>query len=56
MSGKQVKSVFESLARSQGFYGRLLRDIEESDNPEAIYEELGEGVKDTLDLVLKMES
>jgi len=55
MSIKETKNAIETLAMSQGFYGRLLRDIESSENPSEIYRELGKGCKGVIDLVFKIE-
>lgn len=55
MTAEQTKNAIETLAQSQGFYGRLLDNIESTDNPEEIYEELGQGCNDIVDLVFKLE-
>ena len=56
MTASQTKSAIVSLSQSQGFYGRLFRQIEESDDPDSIYAKLGEGCEDTVDLVMAIES
>ena len=58
MSREMVMSLFSSLARSQGFYGRLLRDISDA-------EDRGEDLtgffaqfadcKDDVDVIMKIE-
>lgn len=53
MTKEQILDAIKSLAMSQGFYGRLLRNIDE--NP-AILDELEEQhFKDSLDMVLFLE-
>ena len=45
------------LSKSQGFYGRLCEQLEESGQKEAFLSELAaKGVKDTVDLVLQIEA
>lgn len=56
MSIKQLKSIIGSLSRSQGFYGRLYRDLEENNT----WKELAkitkkENIKTSLDLVMFLE-
>ena len=56
MNKQQLKQLIESLAKSQGLYGRLLRNIEESDNEEEIWQYLEEkNFKDGLEFVLFIE-
>jgi len=55
MNAQQVKKLFQSLSMSQGLYGRLLRDIEATDDPKAVYEEIGKDCKDDLDVIFKIE-
>lgn len=51
-----VRDWLQSLARSQGFYGRLLRDLDEGDIWEDFIAELREhGVKEPLDMVMLIE-
>lgn len=53
MNKEQILNTIKSLARSQGFYGRLLEDINED---ETILDELVEqNFADSLDLVLYLE-
>ena len=58
MARKEVMGVFGMLARSQGFYGRLLRDLNAS---EAAGEDLTpffdqfKGCKDAVDVVMVVE-
>lgn len=59
MTREEILAGFESLARSQGSYGRLLRDLREleEDEPE-VYEKFFEqfiGCKDMLDVILTLE-
>ena len=54
MSAMEVRNVLGSLAQSQGFYGRLINRIDESDDSDDIYWVLGEGCSSALDLVLKI--
>lgn len=54
MNKEQILNTIKSLARSQGFYGRLLENINED---ETILDELVEqNFADSLDLVLFLES
>ena len=56
LTKEQIKESFQSLARSQGFYGRLLRDIEASGIEDEIYQELeDQNYNDIVDLVMAME-
>ena len=59
MNREEIKNTFKSLAQSQGFYGRLLRQLgnsskEEVDEFYAILE--AENFKDWLELILYIES
>lgn len=58
MTREEILNHIKTLAMSQGFYGRLLRQIDESpqilDQLEQTAKE--EGWKDVLDLVLYLES
>ena len=62
MSWREVIDVIKMLAHSQGFYGRLLRSIEEQyeedyENWEAFMQYLEEQkFKDTLDVVMFFET
>ena len=58
MTKEAIKKNIASLAQSQGFYGRLLNQIEED---EAVLDYLHEksiqeGWKDAVDMVLSIES
>ena len=55
MSAEKVKALISALSMSQGFYGRLQYSIESSEDPEGIYTEIGEGCKDDLDVIFKLE-
>jgi hypothetical protein len=56
MKKSELKKLVKLLAQSQGFYGRLLRDIEESDNSEEIWQYLEEkNFKDPVDFILFLE-
>ena len=58
MKRDEIREVFEQLAMSQGFYGRLLRQIDEADEEarERFWEDLEEqNFKDSLDLILYIE-
>ena len=52
MKRDEIMSLFRSLARSQGFYGRLVRNIEATrpDEQEEFWQEL-----DELDVILYIE-
>ena len=59
MTREEILAGFESLARSQGYYGRLLRELREIewDEPE-VYEKFFEqfkNCKDMLDVILTLE-
>ena len=56
LTPEDIWNTFEGLSRSQGFYGRLLRDIEESGKKDEILEELASHkFKTALDLILFIE-
>ena len=56
MTASEIKNTIKSLAMSQGFYGRLLRSIEESGKAEAVYKELeNQHFKDSVDMILFFE-
>ena len=54
MDKTKILELIESLAQSQGFYGRLLRDINE--NPEILDHLEQQNFKEDLDLILYLES
>lgn len=59
MKRKEIRELFESLSRSQGLYGRLLNDInnsteEEQENFWSAMENMN--FKDELDVILYWES
>ena len=62
MDREKILTAIAELARSQGFYGRLLRTIEDIREADAEqYEELmqtleGQNFGDTLDMVLYFET
>jgi hypothetical protein len=56
MSAEAVKRLIMDLSRSQGFYGRLLASIESyADGAYDIYARIGEGCKDDIDVIMKLE-
>ena len=56
MTKAEIKKLVKSLAQSQGLYGRLLRDIEQSGNEEKIWEQLEkQNFKDGVEFVLFIE-
>jgi len=56
LNKKIVRSWIENLAGSQGFYGRLLNNLDEGDHWDTIVSELNErGVKDPVDMVMLLE-
>lgn len=56
MKKLELKKLVKSLAQSQGLYGRLLRDIEESDNSNEIWQYLEDkNFKDAVDFALFVE-
>lgn len=58
MTKQDIKENITSLAKSQGFYGRLLNQIEEDEAVlDYLYEQsVQEGWKDAVDMVLSIES
>lgn len=52
MNREQILALFRSLAMSQGFYGRLLRDL----TPEALDYLVSKNFKTELDLILFIEN
>ena len=58
MSKKQVMSLIDTLARSQGFYGRLGRSIREAEangvDTTEWFEQFAD-CKDDVDVILKIE-
>lgn len=58
MTKKDIKENISMLAQSQGFYGRLLNQIEEDEAVlDYLYEQsVQEGWKDAVDMVLSIES
>lgn len=56
MSRYQIKSTLESLATSQGFYGRLLDRIESSPYSDEIWTQLeNANFQDVVDIILFFE-
>lgn len=58
MNREQILSTFRSLARSQGFYGRLLQQIEDVDEEtrEAFLSDLeSRNFSDPVDLIMWIE-
>lgn len=59
MKRGEIKDLLRSLARSQGMYGRLLRDIESMDkvDQEDFWSELeAQNFKDDLDVIMYFEA
>ena len=58
MTKEDIKKNIAALAQSQGFYGRLLNQIEEDEAVlDYLYEQsVQEGWKDAVDMVLSIES
>ena len=59
MDRQAIRGIFEMLAQSQGFYGRLLRNIDEMDEEdrEKVWSDLeSQNFRDTIDLILYIES
>lgn len=58
MTKKDIKENISMLAQSQGFYGRLLNQIEEDEAVlDYLYEQsVQEGWKDAVDMVISIES
>lgn len=56
LTKQEIKDTFISLSYSQGLYGRILRDIEETEDPDRVYQELeNKHFESTLDLILYIE-
>ena len=55
MNREEILKTIRSLAKSQGFYGRLLEAIEEDDSDEFIQELIDQQFKDSVDLILYLE-
>lgn len=56
MTKEQIWDAFKQLAQSQGFYGRLMRDIEQSGEKEEILQHLeDQHFRSTVDLVMYIE-
>ena len=58
MDRQAIRGIFEMLAQSQGFYGRLLRNIDEMDEEdrEKVWSDLeSQNFKDAVDLILFIE-
>lgn len=56
MSREQIKSTLETLATSQGFYGRLLDRIETSPYSDDIWQQLEKAsFQDEIDIILFFE-
>ena len=58
MDRQAIRGTFEMLAQSQGFYGRLLRDIDEmnEEDQERFWSDLeSQNFKDAVDLILFIE-
>ena len=53
MNEEQILSLISDLAMSQGFYGRLLRDIHY--DPSILDELVAQNFKDSLDLIYYLE-
>lgn len=58
MTKKDIKENISMLAQSQGFYGRVLNQIEDDEAVlDYLYEQsVQEGWKDAVDMVLSIES
>ena len=57
MKKEEIKKTIQTLALSQGYYGRLLESIESRPNADEIWEELEkQNFKDVVDMVMYFES
>lgn len=56
LDSNDIRNIIIDLSRSQGFYGRILAAIEESEDPAAVWDELAaQGFTDPLDVVFFFE-
>lgn len=61
MKEREILDTFERLSHSQGLYGRILRDLEETkkSDPEAYQETMelleAQNFKDSVDLIMYIE-
>ncbi len=56
MKKEEIKKAIQTLALSQGYYGRLLESIESRPNADEIWEELEkQNFKDVVDIVMYFE-
>jgi hypothetical protein len=59
MKRDEIRALFEKLAKSQGFYGRILSSLDamDEDTLERVWSELeAQGFKDEIDLILYLEA
>lgn len=57
MKRNEIMDTIKTLARSQGFYGRLYNSIENSDNKDAALAYLeNQNFRDSFDLIMFFES
>lgn len=58
MDRQAIRGIFEMLAQSQGFYGRLLRSIDEmeEEDRDKVWSDLeSQNFKDVVDLIMYIE-
>lgn len=56
LTKEEIKQVFKDLAKSQGFYGRLLEEIETNHDADAVYQRLeDEHFESPIDLIMVIE-
>ena len=53
MDREAIEKLFRSLARSQGFYGRLLRDLEDNEEAWAMLE--AQNFKSDIEVIMYIE-
>ena len=56
MKKEEIKRFLERMSLSQGLYGRILRDINNAENPDEIWDKLeSQNFKDDLDIIFFFE-
>ena len=57
MNVQEVKIAIKSLVKThESYYKNIISQIEEAENPEAIYAKIGEGCKDITEIAIRLSS